>query len=87
MPRVRFHKREVTRREMTVVDGGLALVGEEFADENKGWALVRIDRDRCSPQTIVTRCTLYEQYTTDEALQFAAKSYGGLTQTPFLRPQ
>ena len=35
---------------MTVVDGGLALVGEEFADENKGWALVRIDRDRCSQQ-------------------------------------
>ena len=87
MPRVRFHKREVSRREMTVVDGQLALVGEEFADENKGWALVRIDRDRCSPQTIVTRCTLYEQYTTDEALQSAAKSYGGLTQTPFLRPQ
>lgn len=87
IPRVWFHKREVTRREMTVVDGGLALVGEEFADENKGWALVRIDRDRCSPQTIVTRCTLYEQFTTDEALRFAAESYGGLTQTPYLRPR
>ena len=87
MPRVWFNKREVTRREMTVVDGGLALVGEEFADENKGWALVRIDRDRCSPQTIVTRCTLYEQFTTDEALRFAAESYGGLTQTPYLRPR
>lgn len=86
-PQVVFRMREVSRREMTVVDGQLALVGEEFADENKGWALVRIDRDRCSPQTIVTRCTLYEQYTTDEALQSAAKSYGGLTQTPFLKPQ
>lgn len=83
-PQVVFRMREVSRREMTVVDGQLALVGEEFADENKGWALVRIDRDRCSPQTIVTRCTLYEQFTTDEALQSAAKSYGGLTETPFL---
>lgn len=87
MPRVWFSMREVTRREMTVVDGQLALVGEEFADENKGWALVRIDGSRCSPQIIVTRCTLYEQYATDEALQSAAKSYGGLTETPFLRPR
>ena len=44
---------------------------------------VRIIDDRCSPQAIVTRCTLYEQYTTEEALQTAAKSYGGLTETPF----
>jgi len=79
LPRVRFSKRDVSRREMTVVDGQLALVGEEFADEMKGWALVRVIDDRCSPQTIITRCTLYEQYTTDEALQVAAKSYGGLT--------
>ena len=35
--------------------------------------------ERCSPQTIVTRCTLYKQYTTDEALETAADSYGGLT--------
>jgi len=63
---VRFSKRDVSRREMTVVDGRLALVGEEFADDMKGWALVRVIDDRCSPQTIVTRCTLYEQYTTDE---------------------
>lgn len=26
-----------------------------------------------------TRCTYYEQYTTEEALQAAAKSYKGLT--------
>ena len=87
LPRVRFNKRDVTRREMTVVDGQLALTGEEFADEMKGWALVQVIENRCTPQTIVTRCTLYEQYTTEEALQIAAKSYGGLTETPFLLPR
>ena len=84
MPRVRFNMREVRWSEMTLVDGHMVLVGEEFADEMRGWALVRVIDDRCSPQGIVTRCTLYEQYTTDEALQTAAKSYGGLTKTPFL---
>ena len=87
LPRVRFSKRDVSRNEMTVVDGHWALVGEEFADEMKGWALVRVSDNRCTPQTIVTRCTLYQQYTTEEALQEAAKSYGGLTETPFLSPQ
>lgn len=87
MPWVRFEMREVSRREMTAVDGCLAIVGEEFADEMKGWALVRIIGDSCSPQTIVTRCTLYQQYTTDEALQAAAKSYGGLTKPPFPSPR
>ena len=86
-PRVRFSVRDVSRTEMTAVDGQLALVGEEFRDEMKGWAVVRIIDDRCSPQTIVTRCTLYEQYTTNEALQAAAKSYGGLTGTSFLSPE
>ena len=80
LPRVRFSKREASRSEMTIVDGHYALVGEEFADDMKGWALVRVNDNRCSPQTIVTRCTLYQQYTTDEALQVAAKSYGGLTE-------
>ena len=84
LPRVRFSKRDVSWREMTVVDGQLALVGEEFGDDQKGWALVRVVDDRCTPQTIVTRCTLYQQYTTDEALQVAAKSYGGLTRRGFL---
>lgn len=84
MPLVRFNMHEVRWSEMTLVDGHMVLVGEEFADEMRGWALVRVIDDRCSPQGIVTRCTLYEQYTTDEALQTAAKSYGGLTKTPFL---
>ena len=56
-------------------------LGEEFADDMKGWALVKVVDDRCSPQTIVTRCTLYQQYTTKEALERAADSYGGLTGT------
>ena len=87
LPRVRFKMREVSWREMTEVEGHLALVGEEFADEMKGWALVKVIDDRCSRQTIVTRCTLYQQYTTQEALEEAAKSYGGLTKTPFLSPR
>ena len=87
VPRVRFSKRDVSRSEMAVVDGHLALVGEEFADEMKGWALVRVADNRCSPQTIVTRCTLYQQYTTEEALQTAAKSYKGLTDHGFLSPR
>ena len=87
MPCVRFSMREVSWWDMAVVDGCLALVGEEFADEMKGWALVKVVDDRCSPQTIVTRCTLYQRYTTEEALERAADSYGGLTETPFLSPR
>lgn len=86
-PRVRFSKRDVSRQDMNIVDGQLALVGEEFADDMKGWALVRVSENRCSPQIIITRCTLYQQYTTEEALQAAAKSYGGLTDgNTFLKP-
>ena len=77
--RVRFSMKEISRADMTVVDGHLALVGEDFDDDMKGWALVRVVNDRCSSQTIVTRCTLYQQYTTEEALEKAAESYGGLT--------
>ena len=84
LPRVRFNMREVSRRELTEVNGHLALVNEEFADEMKGWALVKVIDDRCSPQSIVTRCTLYQQYTTKEALEKAADSYGGLTNSGFL---
>ena len=38
----------------------------------------------CSPQGIVTHCTFYEQYTTEEALENAADSYGGLTKPGIL---
>ena len=78
---VRFSMRELSRRDMTVVDGHLALIGDEYADEMKGWALVRVIGDRCSTQAIVTNCTYYRQYTTDEAFNESVKSYGGLTAT------
>ena len=84
LPRVRFSMREISQFDMTAVDGHLALVDEEFADDMKGWALVLVNGDRCSPQGIVTRCTLYQRYTTEEALQVAAESYGGLTDRGFL---
>lgn len=85
-PHVRFEKaRKVGAKEFVKVDGCIALVGEEFADETKGWALVRVDGTsatgvrQCSSQSIVTRCTYWQQFATEEALQEAALSYGGLT--------
>ena len=83
-PRVRFKMRRVEVGEMTEVDGCLALVDSVFADEQKGWALVRVvpsaaGEVRCSSQGLVTRCTYYLPYTTDGAFRAAAQSYGGLT--------
>lgn len=83
LPRVRFSMRELKREEMTLVDGHYVLKGGEYANDMKGWAIVRVVDDRCSAQTIVTNCTLYRQYTTDEALETAADSYGGLTDMPY----
>ena len=60
-------------------DGTLALVGDLFADPMFGFALVRIQDGHVSSQRVVTSCTYYERYTTEEALQAAAKSYKGLT--------
>ena len=77
-PEVKFKVRAVQPDEFTFVDGCLALVDSDFANEAKGWALVRLQGKNCSSQGIVTRCKVYEQYTTEEALQTAAKSYGGL---------
>ena len=79
-PRVRFTRREVMPDELTETADGLALISEEFADNMKGWALVHVRGERCSTQTAVTRCTYYKQFTTEEALQAAAASYGGLTE-------
>ena len=78
-PMVRFKVREVSLDDFAEVDGCLALVDNEFSNEMKGWALVRRNGDRCSSQGIVTRCTYYERFTTEEAKQKAAESYGGLT--------
>ena len=72
--------------ELRSVDGLMALTGSMFADTSTGWALVHIRGEKCSSQTVVTHCTLYEQYTSEEALMIAAESYGGLTETPFLKP-
>ena len=84
LPRVRFSMHEISRQDMTVKDGRYILKGEEFADNMKGWALVDVVNNRCSSQTIVTNCTLYKDYTTEEALQKAADSYDGLTEAPYL---
>ena len=77
-PMVSFKMREVKRDEFTLVDGCLALLDNEFGNEMKGWALVRVMGKNCSTQSIVTRCKYYEQFTTEEALKVAAKSYGGI---------
>jgi hypothetical protein len=77
-PKVSFKMREVKRDEFTLVDGCLALLDNDFDNEMKGWALVRVMGKNCSTQSIVTRCKYYEQFTTEEALEEAAKSYGGL---------
>lgn len=61
-------------------EGCIALTGEQFADTMKGFALVRVVDGHASHQRIVTNCTYYERFTTEEALLAAAKSYRGLTQ-------
>lgn len=59
--------------------GSVAIVGEIFADPMLGFALIRIQDGHVSSQHVVTNCTYYERYTTEEALQAAANSYDGLT--------
>lgn len=62
-----------------VVDGCIALTGSVFADTMTGWALVRFNGGQCSSQTVVTQCTYYQSFATEEALLEAAATYGGLT--------
>lgn len=80
-PRVDIKRHEVDPS--TMVDGpdGLALVGADFGNDDMGWALVHERSGAFSAQTVATRCTLYERYTTEEALTKAAESYGGLTKS------
>ncbi len=78
-PMVRCTVREVKLSEFVNLGGRLALVDHDFANEMKGWALVRVNGKRCSSQGIVTRCTYFEQFTTEEAYLSAAETYGGLT--------
>ena len=63
----------------TNAEGCVVLTDERFADTMKGFALVRVINGHASHQRIVTHCTYYERFTTEEALQAAAKSYRGLT--------
>ena len=77
--RVKFSKRQLAWEDLALSDGRYVLKGDEFSDTMKGWALVLVKGERCSPQSIVTRCTLYKEYMTKEALEKAADSYGGLT--------
>ena len=84
MPLVRFSVREVPWEEMTFVDDHYVLKDEAFADDMKGWALVLVRGEKCTSQTIVTRSTFFQSYTTEEAMQSAAESYGGLTESGVL---
>ena len=81
-PRCHFATREVKIKDMVATKDGMALVGDEFGDEMKGWALVRMVRSKmnpqCSTQRIVTRCNLYERYTSDAAFEASIESYGGV---------
>ena len=79
-PAVQISTTDLKASDFQTVDGHLALVGAEFADDMTGWALVHLRGNKCSSQQVVTRCTYYRRFTTEEALKAAAKSYGGLTQ-------
>lgn len=78
-PMVRIGASSLHVSDFQTVDGCLALVGDEYADDMAGWALVLVRGSRCSSQQVVTRCTYYQAFTTDEALLSAAVTYGGLT--------
>ena len=67
-------------------EGRLAIGSAD--DENMGWAVVLYsdNEQRASTQQVLTTCRLYEQYTTDEALQRAAESYGNVEQAGFIAP-
>lgn len=87
-PRCLFTVSEVKKSDLVAVKKGYALVDEKFGDDTKGWALVRMIRKsyqtndempwRVSTQTIVTRCNLWKQYTTDKAQKECLESYGGV---------
>ena len=79
-PAVQISTTDLKASDFQTVDGHLALVGAEFADDMTGWALVHLRGNKCSSQQVVTRCTYYRRFTTEAALKAAAKSYGGLTQ-------
>lgn len=78
-PRVRISASDLSLDDFREVDGHLAVVDDVFANTMTGWALVHLHGQKCSSQQVVTHCTYYLPFTTDEALLSAAASYGGLT--------
>lgn len=79
IPRLKGEVEEVDSSAITEVNGCVALKGERFADPMAGFALVQVVDGHVAQQRIVTNCKYYERFTTEEALQAAAKSYRGLT--------
>ena len=79
LPTVYINTVDKPKSDFQEVDGRLALVDEGFADDMGGWALVHIRGSRCSSQQVVTRCTYYQAFTTEEAFLAAVATYGGLT--------
>lgn len=79
IPRMKGEVEEVDSTAITEVDGCVALKGERFADPMAGFALVQVVDGHVAQQRIVTNCKYYERFTTEEALQESADSYGGLT--------
>ena len=78
-PMLRISTRDLSRDELCEVESGVAVCDGQFADNMCGWAIVLVREGRCSTQAAVSRCTFFERFTTEEALQDAANSYGGLT--------
>ncbi|MBQ9418068.1 MAG: hypothetical protein IJU19_05760 [Bacteroidales bacterium] len=77
-PVLRIGVSHPTKADFQQVEGGLALVGSQFADAMTGWALVMVQGERCSTQRALSRCELYKEYTTEAAYREALASYGGL---------
>ena len=63
---------------VSFVKGEMVLTGEMFSNDMAGFGLVHVIDGHASTQRLVTRCTYYEKFTTEEALLTAAASYGKL---------
>lgn len=63
---------------VTIHEGHLVLTCPLFSDNMSGFGLVHVVKEHASHQTIVTNCTYYQQFTTEDALMEAARSYGRL---------
>ena len=81
IPQLWIKKKEIAPNgeDVATVNGCVALTGDHFANPMTGFGVVRIADGHVSSQRVVTRCTYYERFTTEEAMQAAAKSYGGFT--------